>query len=93
MMMINPHGIKAMARQMCWMATFATSGTKILHLRLNSHEPWRPYTAFPQYAVPDYRVPKGSKGWATFQKLRQEGWILLSCEEACQSLPIQDLVG
>lgn len=92
-MMINPHGIKAMVKQMCWMATFATSGAKILHLRLNNHEPWRPYTAFPQYFVPDHRVPKGSKGWATFQKLRQEGWVLLSSEEARQSLPLEDLAG
>ncbi len=45
------------------------------------------------YAVPDYRVPKGAKGWATFQKLRQEGWLLLSCEEAQQSFPVEDLAG
>jgi len=61
---------------MCWMATFATSGTKILHLRLHSHEPWKPYTAFPQHSVPDYRVSDGSKGWATYQKLLKEGWQL-----------------
>ena len=66
-----------MQRQMCWLSSLGTNEQKILHLRTASHEPWRPYTAFPQYAVPDYRIPKGSKGWATYQKLRQEGWVLI----------------
>ncbi|HEY9673327.1 MAG TPA: hypothetical protein V6D11_17925 [Waterburya sp.] len=66
-----------MQRQMCWLSSLGTNEQKILHLRSACHEPWRPYTAFPQYAVPDYRIPKGSKGWATYQKLRQEGWVLI----------------
>lgn len=66
-----------MQRQMCWLPGFGTNGQKILHLRTASHETWRPYTAFPQYSVPDYRIPKGSKGWATYQKLLQAGWILI----------------
>ncbi|MBD0346140.1 MAG: hypothetical protein ICV63_15220 [Coleofasciculus sp. Co-bin14] len=66
-----------MQRQMCWLSSFGTSGQKILHLRTAPNEPWRPYTAFPQYSVPDHRIPKGSKGWATYQKLRQAGWVLV----------------
>jgi hypothetical protein len=67
-----------MQRQMCWLSTLGTNNQKILHLRTNSHEPWRSYKAFPQYFVPDYLVPGGSAGWATYQKLRQQGWVLVS---------------
>jgi hypothetical protein len=67
-----------MKGQMCWLSSFGTSEQKILHLRTAPHEPWRPYTSFPQYAVSDYRIPQGSKGWATFQKLKQAGWVLMS---------------
>lgn len=66
-----------MLRQMCWLSRLGTTEQKILHLRNAAHEPWRPYTAFPQYSVPDYRIPGGSKGWATYQKLKQAGWELL----------------
>lgn len=66
-----------MQRQMCWLSSFGTNEQKILHLRTAPHEAWRPYTTFPQYSVPDYRIAHGSKGWATYQKLRQEGWILV----------------
>jgi hypothetical protein len=65
-----------MQKQMCWLSTMGTNGQKILHLRTEPHQPWRPYTAFPQYSVPDYKIPGGSKGWATYQKLRNEGWSL-----------------
>jgi hypothetical protein len=40
-----------MQRQMCWLSRFGTTEEKILHLRTAPHEAWRPYTAFPQYAV------------------------------------------
>lgn len=66
-----------MQRQMCWLSGFGTNGQKILHLRTALNEPWRPYTAFPQFSVPDYAVPKGSKGWATYQKLMKAGWVLM----------------
>jgi len=66
-----------MAGQMCWLAGFGTGGSKILHLRTASRENWRPYTAFPQFAVLDYREPGGSKGWATYQKLLKAGWTLV----------------
>lgn len=70
-----------MPKQMCWLPTMGANGQKILHLRTEPHQPWRPYTAFPQYAVPDYPIPGGSKGWATCQKLRNEGWILESSNQ------------
>jgi len=67
-----------MPRQLCWLPSFGTSDQKILHLRIAPNEPWRPYTAFPQYAVSDYPIPSGSKGWVTYQKLKQSGWVLVS---------------
>lgn len=71
-----------MLRQMCWLSKFGGDGEKMLHLQTASHEPWRPYTAFPQYAVPDYREPGGSKGWATYQKLLKAGWTLIPSARA-----------
>jgi hypothetical protein len=65
-----------MLKQMCWLPMMGISGDKVLHLRTAPNQPWRPYTAFPEYAVSDYRIPGGSKGWATYQKLRSEGWNL-----------------
>lgn len=67
---------------MCWLPKLGSDGEKVLHLRLQSHEPWKPYTAFPLHSVPDYRVPRGSKGWATYQKLLKEGWTLVASAEA-----------
>jgi hypothetical protein len=69
-------------RQMCWISSFGSSGEKILHLQTNPNDPWRPYTAFPQFAVPDYKIPGGSKGWATYQKLLKAGWILIPSARA-----------
>ncbi len=69
-----------MMRQMCWLSSFGKSEEKILHLRTAPHDAWRPYTAFPQYSVPDYRIPGGSKGWATYQKLMKAGWALIPSE-------------
>ncbi|MGI0485180.1 hypothetical protein ACN4EK_07065 [Pantanalinema rosaneae CENA516] len=66
-----------MTGQMCWLRKFGTNGALILHLRLESHQPWRPYTHFAGIAVPDYPIPNGSKGWATYQKLFNAGWILI----------------
>ncbi len=71
--------------QMCWLPVMGTSGEKILHLRTAPNQPWRPYTAFPEYAVPDYEIPGGSKGWATYQKLMSAGWNLAA------SMPGQQL--
>lgn len=70
-----------MAGQMCWLSQLG-GGEKILHLRLNQNEPWKPYTACPQFAIPDYNVPKGSKGWATYQKLMKAKWDLIPSAQA-----------
>ncbi|HEY9696246.1 MAG TPA: hypothetical protein V6D10_03220 [Trichocoleus sp.] len=70
-----------MTGQMCWLAGFGTNGTKILHVRTAPNQPWQSYQLFPG-AVPDYVVPGGSKGWATYQKLFREGWTLISTAEA-----------
>lgn len=74
-----------MTGYMCWLSRFGNDGEKILHLRLGVHQPWQPYTAFPHLAVPDYRVPGGSKGWATYQKLFKAGWNLIPSEQGYRS--------
>lgn len=62
--------------EMQWRSRYP-DGEKLLHLRLSPGEPWKPYTAFQQFKRPDYDVPGGSKGWATYQFLRDAGWKLL----------------
>ncbi len=65
--------------QMCWLPKLGSNGEKVLHLRLQSYEPWKPYNTFPNLATPDYRVPGGSKGWATYQALKETGqWDLVA---------------
>jgi hypothetical protein len=66
-----------MFKQMCWLPLLGNDGEKILHLRTYPHHPWKPYTACPEYAVPDYKIRGGSKGWATYQKLMSLGWALV----------------
>lgn len=66
-----------MLREMCWLSPLGRDGTKILHLRTHAQQTWQPYTAFPEYRVPDYQVPKGSRGWATYQTLLSQGWVLV----------------
>ena len=73
-----------MNKQMCWLKDRRDSRRIILHLRENNYQPWRPYYTF-SYSVPDYRIPNGSKGWATYQHLRNSGWVLLSTMEAKSS--------
>jgi hypothetical protein len=71
-----------MSGQMSWLAPLGGNEQKILHLRENPLKPWKPYTAFPQYKVPDSRVPGASKGWTTYQKLMKAGWTLIATAEA-----------
>jgi hypothetical protein len=71
-----------MQRQMCWLSKSSGDGEKILHLQISPGQPWRPYTAFPQFSVPDYQIPGGSKGWATYQKLLKAGWSLVPSARA-----------
>lgn len=66
--------------QLCWRPLMGKDETKVLHLRRTPDDPWQVYTSMPEYAVPDYRIPRGSKGWATYQKLRNLGWEVLSEE-------------
>lgn len=66
-----------MSGQMCLLSSLEADKEKILHLRLQPNQPSKPYTSCPEYAVPDYRVPGGSKGWATYQKLLKAGWTLV----------------
>lgn len=67
--------------QMCWLSKFGGNGELILHLRLDPHQPWKPYTQFPHLTVPDYDVPGASKGFATSQKLLSAGWTLLPVDK------------
>lgn len=69
-------------KNMCWLSKYGTDSEKVLHLQAAPNEPWKPYTAFPQYAVPDYPIPGGSKGWATYQKLMKAGWRLVPSARA-----------
>ncbi|MCC5636063.1 hypothetical protein LC593_09375 [Nostoc sp. CHAB 5844] len=70
-----------MHRQMCWLSNSGDS-EKILYLQVEANKSWRPYTAYPQFAVPDYQIPGGSKGWATYQKLLKAGWTLVPSARA-----------
>jgi hypothetical protein len=79
-----------MIKQMCWLPTIDSKEDKILHLRTMPNQPWQPYRAFPTYAVPDHNVPGGSKGWATYQKLRQQGWTLIPSDQAQSQVSLQD---
>jgi hypothetical protein len=71
-----------MHQQMCWLSKSGSDGEKTLYLQVAPNQPWRPYTAFRQFAVPDYQIPNGSKGWATYQKLIKAGWTLVPSARA-----------
>lgn len=71
-----------MLKEMCWLDPLGSNAAKILHLRTAPNSPWRPYTAFPEYIAPDYQIPGGSKGWATYQKLLKAGWTLVPSTDA-----------
>lgn len=75
-------------KEMCWLSPLGGNGTKVLHLRTASHDQWRPYNTCPQYSVPDYPIPNGSKGWATYQKLLKEGWKLIPSAQARTLTPV-----
>jgi hypothetical protein len=71
-----------MKGQMCWLPHRDNNSKIMLHLREYPYQSWRPYTSYSQYSVPDYPVPGGSKGWATYQKLREAGWTLIASDRA-----------
>lgn len=74
-----------MAGQLCWIPRLGSNGQLTLHLRLEPHQPWKPYTQYPRLCVPDYPIPGGSKGWATSQKLLRAGWTLIPTAQAQRS--------
>lgn len=75
-----------MVGQMCWLSNSKIEGELILHSRKRSFDPWLPYTACPQYQVPDFLIPNGSKGWSTDQKLMRAGWTLIPTDQAQNAL-------
>jgi hypothetical protein len=77
-----------MTGQMCWLSRLGSNGEKMLHLRLHPSDPWMPYTAMPHVSVPDYTVPRGSKGWATYQKLFKAGWSLVATADAYKAVSL-----
>lgn len=62
--------------QMCWRRE-AGNSRLVLHVQEAPNKPWRPYHTTP-YKVADYNIPGGSKGWATYQRLRKLGWELIA---------------
>lgn len=73
--------------QMCWLSKLGDDGEKILHLRTKLSDPWLPYTALLAFSISDYKVPHGSKGWATYQKLMKAGWTLVPTAQAHAANP------
>lgn len=71
-----------MPGKMAWLSSVSgEDGTKILFLQPSPDKPFRPYTNFHQFKVPDYQVPGGSKGWATYQKLLKARWELVPSDQ------------
>lgn len=65
-----------MARLMAWRSLSGSEDEeKILHIK--EGEKWVPYFRS-CYKVPDYKVPGGSKGYATMQALLKQGWVFES---------------
>jgi hypothetical protein len=62
--------------QMTWKPEGATEAG-ILHLRHHPSEEWRPYTAFPEYIIPNPAKFEFSDGYATFLALLKKQWQLL----------------
>jgi hypothetical protein len=71
-----------MSGQMCWLSSSNNEDQLILHLRERSFDSWLPYTTCTHYKVPDYLIPGGSKGWSTYQHLRQAGWTVIPTAQA-----------
>jgi hypothetical protein len=65
--------------EMQWASGLGLSGNgeKILYLKPPGEANFKPYTACSLYKIPDHKIPGGSKGWATYQKLLKAGWKLL----------------
>ena len=81
-----------MSGQICWSPYLQPDVKKVLHIRTNPSESWRPYKACPQYAVPDYGIPNGSRGWSTYHKLLRASWKLIPREQAGQKNAIAPVI-
>ena len=62
--------------EMCWLPSPIAGEGLILYLK-PAGRMWRPYNTYREFAVPDYPIPGGSKGWATYQKLTRSHGVLL----------------
>ncbi|MCC0175484.1 hypothetical protein I4641_00620 [Waterburya agarophytonicola K14] len=80
-----------MDRQMCWLLDSQNRQIIVLHLREHAYQPWKPYNTS-KYSVPDYRIPGGSKGWATYQHLRKAGWNLIPTAQANSYAPSAEIM-
>lgn len=78
-------------KEMAWLPKLGSDGEKVLHLRVDGGQ-WIPYNSSP-YGVPDYMVPRGSKGWASFQALMATGeWVLVPTDKAQAVEPVNNVV-
>ena len=71
-----------MAKQICWLATFNSNGTKELHYRDSETEPWKHHRTYPLAnslkQVIATKQDKGmSSGWAMQGYLRSVGYELV----------------
>jgi hypothetical protein len=73
-----------MSMQMCWLpsSNIEDEDSLILHLREQVFDPWLPYTMFPQHKASEYPMAAGSRGWSTYHRLRQAGWVLIPTSQA-----------
>jgi hypothetical protein len=74
-----------MSGQLCWLPKFGGNGQLFLHLRLEPYHPWKAHTAYLALCVPDHPIPRGSRGWATCQKLLKAGWAIIPTEQVQKS--------
>lgn len=63
--------------QMAWYSP-TENGDRVLYI--NHNDTWLPYTQTP-FALPDYLIPGGSKGYATMQFLLMRGYKIVSSEQ------------
>jgi len=69
--------------EIAWLPEFPSNSdsTKILYVRQTPTDQWQRYNSS-IHAVPDHNILRGSKGWATAQKLMKLGWRVVPSDEA-----------
>ncbi|MGL5805761.1 MAG: hypothetical protein ACRC2R_20955 [Xenococcaceae cyanobacterium] len=80
-------------QQMCWLSSEETDAEKVLYLRFCRDRPWKPYWDCPEFAIPDYDIPKSPKGLATYHILRRWDWTLVSSTEVRMNNITDELAG